>query len=100
MATQRPLTKVQIVTHFSEKFDLEKKVVSTIIDEVRALAIAETKKTGSFVLPGVGKVVLAKRKARMGRNPATGQQIRIPAKSGVKMRIPKAFKEAIIPGKK
>jgi len=50
MATQKPLAKVQIVTHFSEKFDLSKKVVATIIDEVRALGIAETKKTGCFVL--------------------------------------------------
>ncbi len=100
MATKKPLTKGQIVTHFSKKFELSKNVVSTIIDEMSALAIEETKRTGSFVLPNIGKVVLAERKARVGRNPATGQQIEIPAKTVVKIRIAKAFKEAIIVGKK
>jgi len=74
MATQRPLTKVQIVTHSSEKFDLEKKVVSTIIDEVRALAIAETKKTGSFVLPGVGKLVEKLKKGMLNEQVMGGKQ--------------------------
>jgi DNA-binding protein HU-beta len=100
MADKKPLTKGQIVTHFAEKFDLSKKAAFSMIDEVGALAIAEVKKTGSFVLPGVGKVVLSKRKARVGRNPATGEEIKIPAKTVVKMRIAKAFKEAIVPGKK
>ena len=100
MATKKPLTKGQIVTHFSKKFELSKNVVSTIIDEMSALAIEETKRTGSFVLPNIGKVVLAERKARVGRNPATGQQIEIPAKTVVKIRIAKAFKEAITLGKK
>jgi DNA-binding protein HU-beta len=100
MADKKPLTKGQIVTHFTEKFDLSKKVVLSIIDEVGALAIAEVKKAGSFVLPGVGKLVLLKRKARMGRNPATGESIKIPAKTVVKMRIAKAYKDAIIPPKK
>ena len=65
-----------------------------------ALAISQTKKIGSFVLPGIGKLVLSKRKARIGRNPATGEGIKIPAKTVVKMRIAKACKEAIVPGKK
>jgi len=56
-----------------------------------------TKKTGSFTLPGIGKLVLSKRKARMGRNPATGEPLKIPAKTVVKMRVAKAAKEAIIP---
>ena len=64
-----------------------------------ALAKSELKKAGSFVLPGVGKLVLQKRKARVGRNPATGAEIKIPAKTVVKMRIAKAFKEAVIPPK-
>ena len=71
-----------------------------IIEEVAALAIAETKKRGAFTLPGVGKLVLVKRKARMGRNPATGKAIKIPAKTVVKMRIAKAAKDAIIPPKR
>jgi DNA-binding protein HU-beta len=64
------------------------------------LAIAETKKAGAFTFPGIGKLVLVKRKARKGRNPATGEEINIPAKTVVKMRIAKACKEAIVPPKK
>ncbi len=97
---RNPMTKSKIVSHFAEKFELSKKAASGIIEEVAALAVSETKKTGSFNLPGIGKLVLVKRKARMGRNPATGAAIKIPAKTVVKMRIAKAAKEAIVPGKK
>jgi DNA-binding protein HU-beta len=97
---KKPMTKAQIVSLFAKKFDLSKKTASGIIDEVAALAVSETKKTGSFTLPGIGKLVLAKRKARMGRNPATGATIKIPAKTVVKMRIARAAKEAIVPPKK
>ena len=101
MADQKKvLTKGQIVTHFAEKFDMSKKAAASMIDEYAALAIAETKKKGAFVLPGIGKSVLAKRKARTGRNPATGEEIKIPAKTVVKIRLSKAFKDAIIPSKK
>lgn len=100
MAAKKPLTKNQVVAHFAEKFELSKKTAAAIIDGMAALAIAETKKTGTFVLPGIGKLVLSKRKARVGRNPATGEQINIPAKTVVKMRIAKACKEAIVPPKK
>ena len=97
---KKPMTKSQIVSHFAAKFELTKKAASGIIDEVAALAVSEAKKTGSFTLPGVGKLVLVKRKARMGRNPATGEPLRIPAKTVVKMRVAKAAKEAIVPGRK
>jgi DNA-binding protein HU-beta len=97
---KKPMTKSQIVSHFAGKFVLSKKAASAIIDEVAALAVSETKKVGSFTLPGIGKLVLVKRKARMGRNPATGAAIKIPAKTVVKMRVAKAAKEAIVPGKK
>ena len=97
---KKPMTKSQIVSHFAGKFERTKKIASGIIDEVAALAVSETKKTGSFTLPGIGKLVLVKRKARMGRNPATGEAIKIPAKTVVKMRVAKAAKEAIVPGKK
>jgi DNA-binding protein HU-beta len=101
MATQKKsLTKSQIVAHFAEKFDLSKKAAAVILDEVAAFAIAETKKTGAFTLPGIGKLVISNRKARMGFNPATGEKIKIPAKRVVKMRLAKACKEAIIPPKK
>ncbi len=93
------LTKGQIVSHFAEKFQVSKKAVASMIEEFAALAIAETKKKGSFVLPGIGKSVLVKRKARMGRNPQTGEEIKIPAKTVVKIRPATAFKEAIAPPK-
>ena len=98
-AAKKVLTKGQVVSHFAEKFEISKKVAASIIEEYAALAIAETKKKGAFVLPGIGKSVLVKRKARIGRNPQTGKEIKIPAKTVVKVRPAKAFKEAIIPAK-
>jgi DNA-binding protein HU-beta len=100
MAGKKPLTKSQIVSYFAKKFDLSKKNASSIIEEMAVLAIAETKKAGVFTFPGIGKLVLVKRKARVGRNPATGESINIPAKTVVKMRVAKACKEAIVPPKK
>ena len=97
---KKSMTKSQIVSHFAGKFALSRKNSAAILDEVAALAVSETKKTGSFTLPGIGKLVLVKRKARMGRNPATGEAIKIPAKTVVKMRVAKAAKEAIVPGRK
>jgi DNA-binding protein HU-beta len=97
---KKPMTKAEIVSHFAGKFEVSKKTASGIIDEVAALAVSETKKTGSFTLPGIGKLVLVKRKARMGRNPGTGEVIKIAAKTVVKMRVAKAAKEAIVPGRK
>ena len=97
---KKPMTKAQIVTHFAEKFELAKRTASEIVDEMASLSVSETKKAGSFTIPGVGKLVLRKRKARKGRNPATGESINIPAKTVVKMRITKACKEAIVPVKR
>jgi len=97
---KKPMTKSQIVSHFAKQFEISKKMASAIIEEVAALAVSETKKAGSFTLPGIGKLVLVKRKARMGRNPGTGEVIKIAAKTVVKMRIAKAAKEAIVPPKK
>jgi|SRR5512135_1758580 DNA-binding protein HU-beta len=99
-AGKKPMTKSQIVSHFAGKFDVPKKAAAMMLEEVAALAIAETKKAGVFTFPGIGKLVLSKRKARMGFNPATGEQIKIPAKTVVKMRIAKACKDAIVPPKK
>ena len=100
MAGKKPLTKAQIVAYFAKKFDFSKKTAASIIDEMATLAVAETKKGGSFTFPGIGNLVLVKRKARVGRNPATGEPINIPAKTVVKMRIAKACKDAIVPPKK
>ncbi len=73
-----------------------RKTAGAIIDEVAALAISETKKAGSFTIPGIGKLVCVNRKARMGRNPATGEAINNPAKKVAKMRLAKAAKESIL----
>jgi DNA-binding protein HU-beta len=97
---KKPMTKTEIVTLVAEKFELTKTTSKAIIDELSALAAKETKGTGEFTLPGIGKLVKQKRKARKGRNPATGEQIKIPAKTVVKMRLAKAFKDAVVPPKK
>jgi DNA-binding protein HU-beta len=96
----KQMTKSQIATHFATKFGVSKKTAGEIIDEVAALAVAQTKKIGQFTIPGVGKLVKAHRKARMGRNPATGATIKIPAKTVVKFRVAKAAKDSVVPGKK
>ena len=89
---KKPMTKSPIASHFAEKFELSKNTTSGIIEEVAALAVSEIKKTGSFTIPGLGKPVLAKRKACLGRNPATGEAIKIPGKNVVKMRVTIATK--------
>lgn len=94
------MTKTQVVAHLAAKVDLPKKTVATVIEELVALATKEAKATGQFVVPGLGKAVKAARKARMGRNPQTGEAIKIPAKTVVRFRLAKAFKDAIVPPKK
>ena len=101
MATaKKPMTKTQVVAYFASKFDIPKKTAAMYVEEYAGLAIAETKKIGAFTMPGIGKLTKVKRKARKGRNPATGAVIKIPAKTVVKMRLAKACKEAVVPPKK
>lgn len=90
------MTKSQIVAALSEKTGMAKKEVTSFFDELTALAYKEVKKSGEFVLPGFGKMVKAKRKARAGVNPATGEKIKIAAKTVVKFRLAKAAKEAVL----
>ena len=100
MAAQaKPITKAQLVTELAEKLDTTKNDVNSFMDALTTIAYRETKKKGSFTLPGMGKLVLVKRKARMGRNPATGETIKIKAKTVVKFRVAKACKDTIIPPK-
>lgn len=94
------MTQSQIVKTLAEKVGVSNKVAKTFTVEHLALAIAETKKNGMFVVPGLGRLVRVDRKARMGRNPATGEAIKIPAKKVVKFRIAKAVRDAIVPPKK
>jgi DNA-binding protein HU-beta len=89
----KSLTQTQIVAKLSESEQLTKKQVKSILDNLAQLAYKEAK--NGFTLPGLGKLVLVQRKARMGRNPATGEAIKIPAKKVVKFRVSKAAKDAI-----
>ncbi len=95
----KQMTKSQLAAHFAERFTVSKKVAGEIIDEFAAVALAQTKKNDAFTIPGIGKLVKAKRNARMGRNPATGEAIKIPAKTVVKFRVAKACKDSIVPPK-
>ena len=94
------LTKSQVVAHLAEKAGIQKKVAATVLEELVILATKETKGSGQFVIPGLGKAVKANRKARIGRNPQTGEALKIPAKTVVKFRLAKAFKDTVVPPKK
>lgn len=93
----KSMTKSQIAEHLAGKAGITKKIAVQILDDFAALAYKEAK--NMFVVPGIGKLVLANRKARMGRNPQTGEPIKIPAKRVVKFRVAKMAKDAIL-GKK
>ncbi len=97
MADAKPMTKSQILDHLSTKTGSTKKLAGEFLDELVSLAHKEAKK--SFVIPGLGKLLLVNRKKRMGRNPATGQTMVIPAKKVLKFRIAKAAKDAVLPKK-
>ena len=94
------MTQTQLVRHLADKCETNNKVARSFLDEIAKTALGETKKNGVFVLPGIGRLVKANRKARIGRNPATGEAIKIPAKTVVKFRVAKADKDAIVPGGK
>ncbi|HVP48567.1 MAG TPA: HU family DNA-binding protein [Bryobacteraceae bacterium] len=99
MASQR-MTQTQLVRSLAESAEVPNKTARTFLDNLSALAISEVKKNGVFVVPGLGRLVRVDRKARMGRNPATGEAIKIPAKKVVKFRVAKAAKDSIVPPKK
>ena len=90
------MTKAQLMTALAEKSGLAKKDVMSLMDQLVEMAYMHVKKDGVFVLPGFGKLVKVHRAARMGRNPATGEQISIPAKTVVKFRVAKAAKDAVL----
>ena len=93
----KPLTKSQIATSIAEKANIPKRSAVEILEYIAELAYKNAK--NSFTLPGLGKMVLVNRKARTGRNPATGETIKIPAKKVVKFRVAKAAKDAILNAK-
>jgi len=90
------MTKSQIIAALSEKTSLKKSDVSNVLESMTAMAYDEVKKSGEFVVPGIGKLVKVHRKERMGRNPATGETIKIAAKTVCKFRVAKAAKEAVL----
>ncbi|MEJ7847863.1 MAG: HU family DNA-binding protein [Pyrinomonadaceae bacterium] len=89
------MTQTEIVNSLAEGSGLKKTEVKSFFDALAVLATDEVKKNGEFTLPGFGKLVKATRKAREGRNPATGNPIKIPAKTTVKFRLGKAMKDAV-----
>ncbi len=93
----KPLTKSQIAAAIAEKSGITKKAAVEVLALLAELAYKNAKNT--FTLPGIGKLVLVNRKARIGRNPATGAEIKIPAKKVVKFRVAKAAKDAILGAK-
>ncbi|MBI5453803.1 MAG: HU family DNA-binding protein [Deltaproteobacteria bacterium] len=90
----KALTKSQIADQLAKKVGVTKKIAGEMINQLAQLSYKEAK--NSFTIPGVGKLVLVKRKARMGRNPQTGAAIKIPAKKVVKFRVAKACKDAVL----
>jgi DNA-binding protein HU-beta len=94
------MTQTQMVRELAETTGVNGKVAKLFVTTLGEMAIRETKKNGMFIIPGVGRLVRVDRKARTGRNPATGESIKIPAKKVVKFRVAKAVKDAIVPPKK
>ena len=90
------MTKSQLMKELSAKTSISKKDVVAFMEQLVKIAYTQVKKNGEFVLPGFGKLVKLDRKARMGRNPATGESIKIPAKKVVKFRVAKVAKEAVL----
>ncbi len=94
------ITKTALIRSMAEKTELSSKQVGTFFTLLADTAVKETKKNGEFTIPGIGKLVKAERKARLGRNPQTGEQIKIKAKTVVKFRVAKVAKDTIAPPKK
>src|SRR5215467_10662824 len=97
MAEARRMGKSELFSHFADRFEVKRTQAREYFDELTALAEKELKRSGEFVLPGMVKLVVQKRKARMGRNSATGEAIKIPAKTVVKARIAKQLKDTVLP---
>lgn len=94
------MTKTQLIRAMAERLEIPTKQSSLFFQTLADTAVKETKKNGEFTLPGIGKLVKAERKARVGRNPQTGEAIKIKAKTVVKFRVAKVAKDTIAPPKK
>jgi DNA-binding protein HU-beta len=91
--------KSELFAHFADRFELKRAQAREFFEFLSELSEKELKRSGEFVLPDMVKLVVQKRKARMGRNPATGEAIKIPAKTVVKARVVKKLKDAVLPRK-
>ncbi len=93
------MTKTQVIRYMAEQMEVPPKQIAGFFNLLIETATAQTRKLGEFTIPGLGKLVKAQRAARMGRNPATGEAIKIKAKTTVKFRLAKAAKDAVVPPK-
>jgi DNA-binding protein HU-beta len=96
---RKRMTQSEVINHFAEKTGMKRAQVKEFFEDIANLAAQEVKTNGEFVLPGFGKLVKSERKAREGRNPATGEVIQIPAKTTLKFRVGKAMKDTVLPKK-
>ncbi|MBD3360124.1 MAG: HU family DNA-binding protein [Candidatus Buchananbacteria bacterium] len=90
------MTQSQMLDVLAKETGFKKSEIKNILEAMTDLALKEVKKNGEFTIKGIGKLVKQKRKARMGRNPATGETIKIPAKTVVKFRVAKAAKDSVL----
>jgi DNA-binding protein HU-beta len=100
MANAKKMSKTQLATELAEATGTNKKTATAFLESLSTIAYREAKKPGEFVIPGLGKLVKKQTKARIGRNPATGAEIQIPAKTVLRFRVAKAAKDSIIGAKK
>ena len=96
---KKHMTQSEVINHFSERTEMKRAEIKQFFEDLANLATSEVKTNGEFVLPGFGKLVRSERKAREGRNPATGETIQIPAKTTLKFRVGKAMKDSVLPRK-
>lgn len=99
MAEVARMTQSQLIKELAEATGSNNKVAKQFMASLVEIALRETKKKGMFVMPGLGRLKRVERKARMGRNPATGETIKIPAKKAVKFLVAKSVKDSIVPPK-
>lgn len=93
------MTKTAVIRYMAEQMEVPPKQIAAFFNLLIETATTQTKKNGEFTIPGLGKLVKAQRAARMGRNPATGETIKIKAKTTVKFRLSKSAKDAVVPPK-
>lgn len=94
MTENKAMSKADVIAHFAKTFGMPRGMARDMLNELVELAVKETKTKGSFSFPGVGKLSMHERSARMGRNPRTGEAVHVPAKKVVKLRLSKTFKDS------